>query len=236
MSTFSNLAGTMSDSFAIGKRGVKLLQGTETPTSALVAPIGSLYLKKSGATIRVYQLVADAQWEPLLIAGSIPFLVTRSDDNVPNAITLSTTGSLDFSPSTGVLKIANNPEFAGVGGLVPPGGSTLQRPSAPKEGQIRYNTTEQTTEVYQGGAWAFLRGDANPAPRSYSRTITAADLVDGKIIITHNLGQKFVAVALFDQDDYFVVADRFRPLSDTQVELNLSSFTLTGSWTVCLSR
>lgn len=236
MSTFSNLAGTMSDSFAIGKRGVKLLQGTETPTPALVAPIGSLYLKKSGATIRVYQLVATAQWEPLLIAGSIPFLVTRTDDNVPNAITLSTTGALDFSPSTGILKIANNPEFAGVGGLVPPTGSTLQRPSVPKEGQIRYNTTEQKTEVFQGGGWFYLRGDANPAPRSYSRTITAADLTNGKITVTHNLGQKFVAVALFDQNDYFVVADRFRLVSDTQVELDLSSFTVTGSWTVCLSR
>ncbi len=153
MSTFSNLAGTMSDSFAIGKRGVKLLQGTETPTSALVAPIGSLYLKKSGATIRVYQLVAAAQWEPLLIAGSIPFLVTRSDENVPNAITLSTTGSLDFSPSTGVLKIANNPVFAGVGGLVPPVGSTAQRPSSPALGQFRYSTTLGRFEGYNGTVW-----------------------------------------------------------------------------------
>ncbi len=153
MSTFSNLAGTMSDSFAIGKRGVKLLQGMETPTPALVAPIGSLYLKKSGDTIRVYQLVAAAQWEPLLIAGSIPFLVTRSDDNVPNAITLSTTGSLDFSPSTGTLKISNNPVFTGVGGLVPPVGSTAQRPSTPILGQFRYSTTLGRFEGYNGADW-----------------------------------------------------------------------------------
>lgn len=236
MSTFSNLAGTMSDSFAIGKRGVKLLQGTETPTPALVAPIGSLYLKKSGDTIRVYQLVAASQWEPLLIAGSIPFLVTRSDQNVPNAITLSTTGALDFSPSTGVLKIANNPEFAGVGGLVPPTGSTLQRPSSPKPGQIRFNTTEQRTEVFQGGQWSYLSGDVNSAPRTFTKTFTAADLVNGKITVTHGLGQKFVSISLFDDQDYYVVADRYRLLNDTQVEVDMASFSVTGSWTVCFSR
>lgn len=236
MSTYSNLAGTMSDSFAIGKRGVKLLQGTDTPTSALIAPIGSLYLKKSGGTVRVYQLVAAETWEPLLVAGSIPFLVGRSDENVPNALTLSTTGSLDFSPTTGVLKIANNPQFAGVGGLVPPTGSTLQRPSNPIAGQFRFNTTEQKLEVYQGGNWMFFRGDANPAARSYSQVVAPTDLVDGKITITHNLGQKFVSVAIFDQDDYFIVADRYRLLNTNQVEINLSSFTMSGDWTVCLSR
>lgn len=236
MSTYSNLAGTMSDSFAIGKRGVKLLQGTDAPTSALTAPIGSLYLKKSGGTVRVYQLVALEQWEPLLIAGSIPFLVARADDNVPNALTLTTTGSLDFSPSTGVLKIANNPVFNGVGGLVPPTGSTLQRPASPAAGQFRYNTTEQRLEAYQSNAWAFVATDTNPAARIYTRTITSSDLTSGKITVTHGLGQKYVSVTIFDNSDYWIVPDKFRVLNDTQAEIDLSSFTVTGSWTICIGR
>lgn len=60
----SNLAGTMSESFAIGKRGVKLLQGNGAPTG-VVAPLGSLYLRKDIGYTCLYQLGADDLWVPL---------------------------------------------------------------------------------------------------------------------------------------------------------------------------
>lgn len=237
MTTYSNLAGTMSDSFAIGKRGVKLLQGIEAPTSALVAPIGSLYLKKSGGTVRVYQLVATEQWEPLLIAGSIPFLVASADENVPNALVLSTTGSLDFSPSTGVLKIANNPQFQGWGGLVPPKGSTLQRPASPIEGQFRFNTDENKHEVYANGQWSFLSLDTNTTPETYRRTLINSDLVDGKITATHGLNEKYVTVTVYDGSDYKIIPSGVRCLSNTQVEIDLSGYgPISGTWNIVVSR
>jgi hypothetical protein len=39
-------------------------------------------------------------------------------------------------------------------GVILPGGTTGQRPPAPTEGTLRYNTTITGTEVYQNGVWA----------------------------------------------------------------------------------
>jgi hypothetical protein len=68
-SVFSNHAGTMSPSFAIGKGGVKLLQGVGEPTG-ITAPTGSLYLLK-GSPNRVYQIDSTGAWSPLLSPSSI---------------------------------------------------------------------------------------------------------------------------------------------------------------------
>lgn len=234
---YSNLAGTMSESFTIGKRGVKLLQGTETPTASLKAPIGSLYLKKSADVVRVYQLVADAQWEPLLTAGSIPFLLAQSDENIPNGKALSVSGgALEFSPATGVIKVANNPAFAGVGGIVLPSGTTNQRPSSPSASQLRYNTTDQRLETFQSGEWKYLVTDSNYAQRSYQRQFSASDLVSGILTIEHNLNQKYVMISVFDEDDYVVVPDRIKVISENQVVIDFTSFEITGDWKILVTR
>ena len=64
-SVFSNHAGTLSESYAIGKRGIKLLQGTADPTG-IPAPTGSLYIRRGETTNRVYQIDAGGTWNTLL--------------------------------------------------------------------------------------------------------------------------------------------------------------------------
>ncbi len=64
-SVFSNHAGTLSESYAIGKRGIKLLQGTADPTG-LSAPTGSLYIRRGEANNRVYQIDSEGTWTTLL--------------------------------------------------------------------------------------------------------------------------------------------------------------------------
>jgi hypothetical protein len=51
----------------------------------------------------------------------------------------STDVSDDSNTSTGALDI--------------PVGTTAQRPGSPTEGNIRYNTDLETTEIYAEGAW-----------------------------------------------------------------------------------
>jgi hypothetical protein len=68
-SVYSNHAGTLSDSFAIGKRGIKLLQGTSDP-AGITAPIGSLYLLRGGSN-KVYQTDGSGTWTVLLSPSSI---------------------------------------------------------------------------------------------------------------------------------------------------------------------
>jgi hypothetical protein len=53
-----------------------------------------------------------------------------------------------------------NPVFTGTEFMLIPKGTTAQRPAVPVDGEIRYNTTTNQFEGYQGGAWGQLGGGA----------------------------------------------------------------------------
>ena len=54
-----------------------------------------------------------------------------------------------------------NTTISDTGSLNLPAGTTAQRPASPVAGQIRYNTTINDTEYYDGGAWRPI-SDSNP--------------------------------------------------------------------------
>jgi hypothetical protein len=59
-----------------------------------------------------------------------------------------TNSHLIFEPQgTGIVKINTNSS------MLLPVGTTAQRPSSPSEGEIRYNSTIDSVEVYKNGAW-----------------------------------------------------------------------------------
>lgn len=53
-----------------------------------------------------------------------------------------------------------NPVFTGTGFMLIPKGTTAERPVSPVDGEMRYNTTTNQFEGYQGGAWGQLGGGA----------------------------------------------------------------------------
>ena len=53
-----------------------------------------------------------------------------------------------------------NPTFTGNEFMLIPKGTTAQRPAVPVDGEMRYNTTTNQFEGYQGGAWGQLGGGA----------------------------------------------------------------------------
>ena len=53
-----------------------------------------------------------------------------------------------------------NPVFGGTGFMLIPKGTTAERPVSPVNGEIRYNTTTNQFEGYQGGEWGQLGGGA----------------------------------------------------------------------------
>tara|TARA_R110000868_G_scaffold139909_4_gene355092 strand:- start:215 stop:634 length:420 start_codon:yes stop_codon:yes gene_type:complete len=55
-------------------------------------------------------------------------------------------------------KYVKNPEVVGssTGAIRVPVGSSADRPTAPINGQLRYNTTDNVMEMYVNGAWAIL--------------------------------------------------------------------------------
>jgi hypothetical protein len=70
------------------------------------------------------------------------------------------TAALTNPTITGNLTVTGNGTFQGTGFLLIPKGTTAQRSAVPVDGEIRYNTTTNQFEGYQGGAWGQLGGGA----------------------------------------------------------------------------
>jgi hypothetical protein len=73
-----------------------------------------------------------------------PLLGTVELDPVDTASNLN----LDLRASNGVLSYADS----ATGGLFLPVGTTAERPT-PATGQVRFNTTTSSVEVYNGTSW-----------------------------------------------------------------------------------
>lgn len=57
--------------------------------------------------------------------------------------------SVDVAAANGVLSYADS----STGGLFLPRGTTEQRPASPTTGMMRFNTTTNAVEVYNGSSW-----------------------------------------------------------------------------------
>lgn len=57
--------------------------------------------------------------------------------------------TVNVQASSGVLLYADST----TGGMALPAGTTAQRPASPATGQIRFNTTTGSVEVYNGSSW-----------------------------------------------------------------------------------
>lgn len=73
--------------------------------------------------------------------------------NQNNISTLGTNQDLTFTPNgTGVVRISSTQS------LVVPKGTTVQRPAVPESGMVRFNSTENAFEGYNGSYWLQLGG------------------------------------------------------------------------------
>ena len=124
-----------------------------------------------------------------LVAGNIDFTESTIANTMPsNALTINTsgTGVVNFNginyvnnntvniPNNGALTIANTSngytQFTGTAGIVIPIGTNNQYPVTPVEGEIRYNTDLQYSEVYTGTEWQPIGGT--------SATLTTDEVAD----------------------------------------------------------
>jgi len=67
-------------------------------------------------------------------------------------------------------------------------------------------------------------------------TFVDADLTAAILSYTHNLGQKYVNVLIFDDADKLVLPDEIIPQDVNTVNVDLTSLTVTGTWTIRVSR
>jgi len=149
----------MSDSYAIGKRGIKLLQGTADPTG-VAAPTGSLYILRGETTNRVFQIDSGGIWTALL-----------SPDDIIAGDGIS-------------VSMAN--------------------------GQV--TITAETSK--------------------YQRTFTSGNLSNGVLVVTHNLGEDFPLVQIYDNNRTAILPDSVVTYNANIVALDFTSYgNIAGNWT-----
>ena len=66
-----------------------------------------------------------------------------------NPIDTASNVSVNVQAANGVLSYADS----STGGLYLPVGTTAQRPASPATGQMRFNTTTGSVEVFNGSTW-----------------------------------------------------------------------------------
>jgi hypothetical protein len=103
------------------------------------------------ATALTGSLAADGQTP---MTGSLDM----NSQKIVNLLAGTTTG--DAINFTQFVAAFNNPTFTGNEFMLIPKGTTAQRPAVPVDGEMRYNTTTNQFEGYQGGAWGQLGGGA----------------------------------------------------------------------------
>jgi len=90
--------------------------------------------------------------------------------------------------------------------------------------------------VANGGTGANSAAAARTAlgvPSFFRTTFTNANLSAGLLTVTHNLGQKYVQVEIYDNTDKKVLPDEVTMTSTTVSTLDFTSYgTLTGTWNV----
>lgn len=65
----------------------------------------------------------------------------------------------------------------------------------------------------------------------YRTSFTDVDLTLGVLSVTHNLGQKYVGVHIYDDNDKQIIPDEILLQSTTALQIELGSFgTLSGTW------
>jgi len=67
-----------------------------------------------------------------------------------NPVDTASNLSVNVQAANGVLSYADS----STGGLFLPVGTTAQRPASPSTGQMRFNSTTGSVEVYNGSSWS----------------------------------------------------------------------------------
>jgi hypothetical protein len=82
-----------------------------------------------------------------------------------------------------------------------------------------------------GATTATAARTALAASGVHRQSFTNANLTSGILTVTHTLGQQFINVQVFDDNNRVIYPDEITLVSSTQFTLDLTSFgTLTGTW------
>ena len=98
--------------------------------------------------------------------------------------------------------------------------------------------TDGTSYLIAGAGISITSSSNGPVtvsnPTRYETSFTSGDLVSNIMTVNHNLGKKYVSVTVYDNSDYAIIPDQIYAASTTSTQIDLTSFTVTGTWNVSI--
>ncbi len=136
-------------SFTLSNAGAHTFLGNSTGSSAAPSyvQVGVLDINATGTPSSSTYLRGDGTW-------TTPTSGTVTSITAGNAITLSP-GTIT---STGSVSVSDNPVLPGTGSVTVPVGTAAQTPGTPTNGMVRFNSTSNDFEGYDGVTWVSLSG------------------------------------------------------------------------------
>lgn len=160
-----------------------------TFTSAPPSGTNNIYVSFRATTLVTYDDVTNAQLDTTGVSAgtyggttAIPVIAVNSQGRVTSA----SNTSINLNSITGDLTVSGNASINGTGFFRLPSGTTAQIPTSNTAGYIRFNTTTNAVEIYNGTIWLQLSARAN---------ITTVFTSSGTFTVPSMINQVTVAVA-----------------------------------------
>ncbi|NJL54452.1 hypothetical protein HC928_04110 [bacterium] len=219
-SDLSSVVGTTSNTLAAGNDSRFHSQNTDTGTTQATfmlesAAASTIRLRNNAGVLSIRNkadtALADLSAQNVTIAGNLTVSGTTTTVNTAQLNIADNIITLNSDFTTGVPT-----ENTGIGALR--GGS----PSA----QVIWD------EVLK--AWLIgIVGAMQRVSTVAERTFVAADLVAGKLTWVHNQGVRFFPIVVADQNGFGIgYPDDIRYIDVNTLEIDLTNFTIVGTWTV----
>lgn len=158
----------------------------------------------------------------------------------PDPITLDTTG-LTFVQTSGAGQIINGTGLAKSGNTLSIDSAYPGQTSITTLGTVTTGTWNGTTlAVANGGTGATSAAAARTnlgATTAFRQAFTNASLTAGVLTVTHNIGQQFVQINVYDENNKLIsTVDDVTCTSTVACTIDLTSFgTLSGTWNVVVT-
>jgi hypothetical protein len=118
---------------------------------------------------------ANASFNGLVVLSTAGAITSATITGTSNQIAVTNGNGISGNPT---VALADNPILGGTASLTLPIGTSVNRPSSPVNGMIRYNTTSARFEGYQGGAWV-TQGSGDGTVTNVSGTANQISVATG---------------------------------------------------------